>query len=218
MAGMLSSSLARLCLPFVIVSSVAACASPESEADGATDENFVNAADASDPLRGELLTALKKVNRASLLPKKLILATNTEAVDVPLIHYNLAVDDLRPLQDDAAAIFRRNWTSLKTRGFRIVGKTVNYDGCKFAGSGDYLARQQPTFISKTMAYRNQQDPNDPPYSSAQIAEAKALEATMTHKLTLTQEHLAVYLGKQAGAWKVLAIDEMEYSNYFCDSL
>lgn len=52
------------------------------------------------------------------------------------------------------------------------------------------------------------------YSEADFATAKAVEASISYKLVLTNERLAVYLAKQGGTWKIVAIDSAEYA---CDA-
>lgn len=192
-----------------ILLSTLACASSDNpiSTDG-DDEDLTAAVDASEPQRAEVVEALKKVNRAKLLPTGVAYVTYAGGtLDLVSLREPFSVKD-----EDAPFGFPAARDMLKTRGFRIVGKNVSYRNCKFSGPNDYLLRvSSPRPLTDRMRAMNEKlAPDIVQYSDADFATAKALEARMTYKLTLTKESLSVYLGKENSTWKILAIDKSEY--------
>lgn len=187
--------------------SLGGCASEAPAAsDGAADENFTAAAGAS----ADVVTALKKANRASLLPTRTVAwVYRPGAMDA------VVLDQPYPGTDRANETqFAQVRDMLKTRGFYIVGKTAPFKDCEFTAKNDYLGKvTAPTFLSKRMVAVNDAI-GETVYSDADMTRAKAIEASISYKLVLTKEHVAIYLGKQGGVWKIIAIDDAEYS---CDA-
>ena len=198
----------RLALLVALASpSLFACASAEPVTEGSSDEDFTGAADASEPLRAELITALKKTNRTSLLPTSTIAYVyRPGAMDAVILKQKYSTGDAPGTTELSAAR-----ETLKTRGFKIVGKTAPYKDCEFSKANDYLSMvKSPTFLTKAMEAVNFATDGSV-YNAADFAAAKAIEASITYKLVLTSERMAIYLGKQGGKWKIIAIDQAEYS-------
>lgn len=184
-----------------------ACASEAPTTEGSSDEDFTAAAST---YPSDLVTALKKANRTALLPTSTVAYVyRPGAMDAVILNqkYN---DGSAPGSSELAAAR----DTLKTRGLKIVGKTAPFRDCEFTASGDYLAPvSKPTFLSKTMTALNSAI-GDTIYSAQDLAAAKAIEETITYKLVLTKERMAVYLGKKNGKWTILGLDLAEFS---CDA-
>lgn len=206
-------NLRRLTLILTLaLPSLVACASSDSPTgdESSADENFTAAADASDPQRASLITALKKANRSSLLPTKSVAwVYRPGAMDAVIL-----AQPFPGTEAPGSSEYGNTREMLKTRGFSIVGKNAPFKDCEFTAKNDYLASvKNPTFLSKRMADLNAAM-GETIYSAADIKAAKTIEATITHKLVLTKERLAIYIGKQGTTWKILGLDAAEYS---CDA-
>lgn len=185
-----------------------ACASEAPTTEGTSDEDFT-AAGTTYP--SDLITALKKANRPALLPTSTIAYVyRPGAMDAVIL--NQKYNDGSAPGSSELAVARE---TLKARGLKIVGKNAPFRDCEFTASGDYLAPvSKPTFLSKTMTALNTAMGDEPIFSAQEIASAKAIEATITYKLVLTKERMAVYLGKKNGKWMILGLDQAEFS---CDA-
>ena len=206
----MKTDLRAVCLVAALFGTSLGCASASDPVvQGASDEDLANAGDGSDPLRAEVVNALRKANRKDLLPTKVAVLYMVPPSTQVTLDANYASYD--------EAVFAGLRKSLLTRGFVISkGKAPQFIPCDPGGTGDYLELvKNPTFISSAMESTNRDAGEPPTYTAADIEGAKAIEAKAMYRLTLTKERVDVYLGKVGPKWKILAVDGAFHS---CDVL